>query len=87
MSKIKKWTCESSGYNYFEINGKLVPRKAYEYVESLERQLAEAREVIKGIDRYIEAECQEAWSNNWEGREGAFVDIAKKLKKLKEQGQ
>ena len=54
--------------------------------ESLERQLEEAREVIKGIDRYIEAECQEAWSNNWEGREGAFVDIAKKLKKLKEQG-
>ena len=56
-------------------------------IKDLQRQLAQAKEVIKGIDRYIETECQEAWSNNWEGREGAFVDIAKKLKKLKEKGE
>ena len=54
--------------------------------QDLERQLEEAGEIIKGVDLYIEAECHEAWANNWEGREGAFVDIAKKLEQLKEKG-
>ena len=53
-------------------------------VEDLERQLAEARDVIKGMELYIGAECHEAWANNWEGRECAFVDMAKFLDKLKE---
>ena len=55
-------------------------------VETLQRQLAEAREIVAGMDIYIEAECHEAWANNYEIRESAFVDMAKKLKQIKEKG-
>ena len=55
------------------------PISVLSYITDLERQL-------EGIDLYIEAECHEAWAYNWEGREGAFIDMAKKLKQLKEQG-
>lgn len=58
----------------------------YRKLKSLERQLEEAREIIAGMDIYIEAECHEAWANNYEIRESAFVDMAKKLKQLNEKG-
>ena len=55
-------------------------------IADLQVKLKEARKVIEGIDLFIEAECHEAWANNWEGRESAFVDMARKLKELKEKG-
>ena len=33
--------------NYFEVNGKLVPKKAYEYTESLENELKQQLDVYK----------------------------------------
>ncbi len=50
-------------------------------------KLEEAREIVAGMDIYIEAECHESWADNYEIRESAFVDMAKKLKQLKEQNQ
>lgn len=59
MSKLRKRTCENSGYNYFEINGKLVPKKAYEYAENLETQLKVECERL----RELVIECIESFED------------------------
>ena len=58
--------------------------EAEQRIKDLGAQLAEATSIVAGMDIYIEAECHEAWANNYEIRESAFVDMAKKLKQLKE---
>ena len=72
------------GYCFKEYAPSCCEKSEYENVK---RQLAEAREIVAGMDIYIEAECHESWANNYEIRESAFVDMAKKLKQLKEQNQ
>ena len=86
-------------YNYY-IGDSAITKDEADKIQHLERQLEKARslatdygfelgrvkDVIEGINLYIEAECHEAWVNDFEGREGAFVDMAKKMKQLKGQG-
>ena len=86
MSEITRF--DVYGKANYSKDGSLVLYDHHEaIVKNLERQLKEATSIVAGMDIYIEAECHEAWANNYEIRESAFVDMAKKLKQLKEQGE
>ena len=64
-------------------------QKLLDKVEHLERQLEASqkecerlREIVEGMDLFIEAETQEAWSNNCFDREITFVEMSLKLRQL-----
>ena len=51
-------------------------------LEASQRECERLREIVEGMDLFIEAETQEAWSNNCFDREITFVEMSLKLRQL-----